>query len=205
MPKCYGVILTIKVFSFTFTERILMGETTEEIHQITISKSFTTERKTTTINISRKGSIVKEKCKQLTEIALDLFPDRRIPHEDLTFLIMRYIGCDKETIRNYAGYYGTVKRRASGEGYVVGKQRKGYLEIFDFMHRVNFNEWVIHAQTTLSKPFLEHHNNEGLSQICSKEKLSLPIHDAGGGVGEGHRASEDPPPQQEGGYGGRKQ
>jgi len=138
--------------------------------------TFTTERnhgKKTTIDISRKQSIVREKCRQLSEIALNLFPDRRVPDQDLGDLIQRYIGADRETIRAYKGYYGSVRRsKRTGEGYVVGNTRKGYLEIFDFMHRINRNEWVIHAQMKLPNADLEHHNNEGV-EFESKEKISL--------------------------------
>lgn len=130
-------------------------------------------RRRTTIDIALKGSIVKEKCRQLTEIALELFPDRKINYEDLTFLVSRYIGGDKETIRAYAGYHGSVKRRSSGEGYIIGNTRKGYLEIFDFMHKVGHNEWVIHAQMKLPNADLEFHTNEGLSEKASIEKISI--------------------------------
>ena len=138
--------------------------------------SFTTDpkHKKSTINISRKGSITKEKCRQLAEIALELFPDRRVPGEDLAFLIRRYVGGDKETVRAYMGYYGSVKRRSSGEGYVLGQSRKGHLEIFDCMHRTNHNEWVIHAQMKLQNADLGFHNNEGV-EFESKEKISLSI------------------------------
>jgi hypothetical protein len=137
---------------------------------------FTTERKhgkKTNIDISRRGSIVREKCRQLSEIALNLFPDRRVPDQDLGDLIQRYIGADRETVRAYKGYHGSIRRsKRSGEGYVVGQLRKGYLEVFDFMHRVSHGEWVIHAQMKLSNADLEHHNNEGL-EFESKEDFSL--------------------------------
>ena len=140
--------------------------------------TFTTEPKNghrrTTIGISAKGSIVKEKCRQLSEIALNLFPDRRVPDQDLGDLIQRYIGGDRETIRAYKGYHGSIRRsKRSGEGYVIGNMRKGYLEVFDFMHRVSHGEWVIHAQMKLPNADLEHHNNEGLSQKVIEDKISL--------------------------------
>ena len=151
--------------------------------------TFTTEPKKpkhTTIDISRKGSIIKEKCRQLTEIALELFPVRRIPDEDLAYLIRRYIGGDRETVRAYMGYKGTVKRsKRTGEGYVAGNSRKGYLETFDFMHKVSLNEWVIHAQMKLQNADSEHHNHEGLSENVSKEKISLSERGKATATGEG--------------------
>jgi len=143
---------------------------------LSISKAFTTERKhrKTSIDISRKGSIVKERCRQLTNIALNLFPDRHLSDQDLTDLIQRYIGGDKETIRAYKGYYGIVKRsKHSGEGYVLGQSRKGYLEIFGFMHRISRLEWFIHTQMKLPSSDSDVHTNEGLSQKQSKEKISI--------------------------------
>ena len=141
-------------------------------------QTFTTERKPklkSSINISRKGSIVKERCRQLTDIALELFPDRRISDEDLDYLISRYVGGDRETRRAYKGYHGRVTRsKSSGEGYVQGQTRKGYLEIFDFMHKIGHNVWVIHAQMKLSEPQIPYHNNEtSEKEKASKEKISL--------------------------------
>jgi len=131
--------------------------------------AFTTERKKprTSINISRKGSIVKEKLAQLTEIALGLFPNRVVTNEDLKDLIQMYIGADKETVRNYMGYYGHVRAGRCGDNRVVGLSRKGYLETFGFMHRSHGN-WVIHAQTVLSSQDM----NSGLE---SNEKISISL------------------------------
>jgi len=154
-----------------------MENNTFKYKEVSITaKTFTTERKhrKTSINISWKGSIIKEKCRQLSEIVLDLYPDRRISNDDLAYLVKRYVGADRETLRAYLGYRGFIKRsKRSGEGYVVGNSRKGYLEIFDFMHRVSHNEWVIHAQMKLSNADLEHHINEGLKEKDSKEKISI--------------------------------
>jgi hypothetical protein len=129
--------------------------------------AFTTERKKprTTINISRKGSIVKEKLAQLTEIALNLFPNRVVTNEDLKDLIQMYIGADKETVRNYMGYFGHIRAGRCGDNRVVGLSRKGYLETFGFMHRSHGN-WVIHAQSVLSSQDM----NSGLE---SNEKISI--------------------------------
>lgn len=137
--------------------------------------TFTTERRhkpKSSIDISRKGSIVKEKCEQLSITALQLFPNRRISHKDLVDLIMRYIGGSKETIRSYLGYKGFVKHSTKGEiSRVIGEKHKGYLEIFGFMHKKSGQKWFIHAQSQLisaapSTPV----NNEWLH---SKENISF--------------------------------
>jgi hypothetical protein len=145
-------------------------------NDLKLSKTFTTEAKNghrkTTIDISRKGSITKEKARQLTEIALNLFPDRHISDEDLGDLIKRYCGANKETLRAYVGYYGIIRRsKRTGEGYILGQSRKGYLEIFGFMHRVTRSEWVIHAQMKLPSSVSGFHTNEGFE--ASKEKISI--------------------------------
>ena len=133
--------------------------------------TFTTERKKpkTTINISRKGSIVKEKCAQLAEIASMLFPNRRLTNQDLTDLIIMYVGGDKETVRAYKGYKGRIRRsKRTGEGYIVGQTRRGYLELFGFMHRIKHDIWVIHAQTQLFS-----NTSECSLEENSKEKISI--------------------------------
>jgi len=138
---------------------------------------FTTKprhKRKTTIDISRKGSVVREKCGQLAEIALNLFPDRRISNEDLGDLIKRYVGGDRETVRAYLGYRGRLTRnKRTGEGYVIGNSRKGYLEIFGFMHPVSNGDWVIHVQMKLPNADSEFHTNEGSGVLESKEKISL--------------------------------
>ncbi len=156
-----------------------------ELKTLSIAKVFTTEKKhKTTIDISRKGSIIKEKCKQLTEIVLSLYPDRRVPDDDLDYLISRYVGADRETRRAYKGYYGRIRRsKRTGEGYVIGSSRKGYLEIFGFMHRINNNKWFIHAQMKLPEAQMVSNvdesadlslsTNEGLAKVVSKDKISL--------------------------------
>jgi len=121
-----------------------------EIKEI-IEKTFTTGRKPklkSTININRKGNIVKERCRQLTEIALNLFPKRIISHEDLAFLVKGHIGGNRDTVRDYMGYDGRVISNSFANTKRLGIRRKGYLEIFGFMHRQGRN-WIIHAQTTL--------------------------------------------------------
>lgn len=134
--------------------------------------AFTTKPKKprTTINISRKGSVVKERCRQLTEIALNLFPDRVISEEDLVYLIQEYIGTDKETVRSYLGYRGHIRAGRCGDNRVVGLVRKGYLEVLGFMHKIVGRRWVIHAQTILSSQDM----NEAKS-LVSNEKISFSL------------------------------
>ncbi|MEM3823966.1 MAG: hypothetical protein QXH87_03450 [Candidatus Bathyarchaeia archaeon] len=152
-------------------------------------KSFTTERKPkprTNINIARKGSIVKEKCQQLCEMLLELYPEKTISEDDLVFWIMRYIGADRNTIRAYIGFNGSIARnKRTGEGFIKGMQRKGYLETLGFMHRINRNTWLIHYQSSLPQFNMEAENAETANntyeangEFCSKEKISLThIHD----------------------------
>jgi hypothetical protein len=148
------------------------------IEKITLERSFTTEKKKTTININRKGSVVKEKCKQLINIVMRLFPQGIVSTEDLEMLVEDYCGADKTTVRAYVGYYGSIRRsKRSGEGYVCGIPRKGYLEKFSFMHPVNRYKWKVN-QTCLSA----FHNSEGLSQVVPIEKISFSSC-VGGGVG----------------------
>ena len=138
--------------------------------KVTFERSFTTEpKKKTTINISRKGSVVKEKCRQLVNIVMRLFPEGRVSTEDLEALVEDYCGADKTTVRAYVGYYGRIKRsKRSGEGYVCGVPRKGYLQKFGFMHPITHYQWKV-TQTCLSA----YHNNEGLSQVASNQKISF--------------------------------
>jgi len=151
---------------------------------ITREITFTTGRKQkprTTVNISRKGSIVKERCRQLSDLALEMFPNRRISHKDLTYLVTTYIGGNKETVRAYLGYKGHVRHSTSGgSSRVVGEQHKGYLEIFGFMHPLkhHYSTWTIHAQTQLVSPAPPLSLiNEGYRQVGgdSKEKISISL------------------------------
>lgn len=90
-----------------------MQNNTFQYKEVTVTKSFTTERKhkpKTTIDISRKGSIVKERCKQLVEILLQLYPEGIVPEEDMVYFIARYIGADRNTIRAYLGFKGSIAR-----------------------------------------------------------------------------------------------
>jgi hypothetical protein len=145
-------------------------------------KAFTTERKPkprSTINIAKKGSIVKERCKQLVEILLQLYPEGIVPEEDVAYFIARYIGADRNTIRAYLGFKGSIAtNKRTGEGYVRGIQRKGYLEIFGFMHRINRNTWFIPHQTEITayqneKAVTVPNTYEANGENCSKEKISL--------------------------------
>jgi len=127
----------------------------------------------TTIDICRKGSIVKEKCKQLTETASHLFPDGIIENIDLESMVEDYCGADKETVRAYLGYAGHVRRsKKTGEGYVVGERRCGYLEKFGFMHRINRKTWRINQQLLHTVSLCQ--NNEGFIRSNNmKKSLSL--------------------------------
>jgi len=138
-------------------------------------KLKTRRKRRTTINISRKGSITKEKCKQLTHIALDLFRNHVITHEDLRYLVIRYIGGDRATIRAYMGYKGRIRQRAGGtESYVQGEPKKGYLETFGFMHPISRQRWFIHGQETLVPPAPPSSNiQERPTEKKSMEKISL--------------------------------
>lgn len=130
-------------------------------------------RAKTTINICRKGSIVKEKCKQLTETASRLFPDGIIKQIDLEGMVEDYCGADKETVRAYLGYAGRIRRsRKTGEGYIMGEKRRGYLEKFGFIHRINRETWRINQQ--LLPLFSLFQDSEGLAKENHiKKSISL--------------------------------
>ena len=145
--------------------------------KVTERTIFTTQRKKpkTSVDICRKGSIVKERCKQLSEVALGLFPNRIISDVDLKDLVMMYIGCDKETVRSYTGYYGHIRQGKCGDNQVVGLSRKGYLELLGFMHKIGHGRWLIHAQVTLQETVSSPPTyKEGVSSgFDSKEKIYL--------------------------------
>jgi len=150
--------------------------TFEETKKVT----FTTEPKhkpRTTINISRKGSIVKERCKQLIQIIADLFPDRVLTDNDLLCLIQDYIGADRETIRAYKGYSGHIRAGRCGDNHLVGLSRKGYLEAFGFLRKVSGRRWMI-CQTAFPL------SSSDCVQLGSKEKISI-------SVSQGERAREN--------------
>ena len=62
-----------------------------------------------------------------------MFPDRILSEEDLTDLILMYIGGDKETVRAYKGYNGHIRAGCCGDNKIVGLSRKGYLELLGFI------------------------------------------------------------------------
>jgi hypothetical protein len=144
------------------------------VEKVTLEKTFTTTRKTT-VDICRKGSVVKERCRQLSEVALNLFPSRVLSDDDLSDLIMMYIGADKETMRAYKGYSGHIRAGRCGDNHIVGLSRKGYLELFGFMHKIAGRRWVVHAQAKLSSQASEISN----SGFGSKEKISLSLSGVG--------------------------
>ena len=144
--------------------------TNEPFKDIKLSnQSFTTNRKTpkSSIDISRKGSIVKERCKQLTVIINDLFPSQIISDRDLADLIEEYIGADKETLRSYKGYGGSVRMGRAGDNKIVGLSRKGYLERFGFLTRVH-RSWVV-SQALLSSQSVV----KAVSGYDSNQNLSI--------------------------------
>ncbi len=156
---------------------------------VTVEKIFTTGRKPrTTINISRKGSVVKERCKQLSEIALNLFPERVIPDADLKDLVMMYVGADKETVRSYTGYYGHVRQGRCGDNQLVGLSRKGYLEMLGFMRKVGHGRWAILGQTSLCESVSFPHTYKDSCQVGSNKKISLSL--SGSGVASGQAFEE---------------
>jgi hypothetical protein len=110
-------------------------------------KSFTTHRKKTTLQLSRKGMVCYEKCRQLTEIALSLTVDRRISEQDLTDLVTDYVASDIGSVRKYVGYNGRVSRSSCGNSHVIGFRRSGYLERWGFMKRLKPGIWAIFEQT----------------------------------------------------------
>lgn len=117
------------------------------------SKVFTTHRKKpkTTIDICRKGSIVKERCRQLTEEANRLFSSGIIYDDDLVTMIEEFIGADKETIRAYKGYSGHIRAGRCGDNRIVGLSRKGYLEKFGFLRRIPGRKWQVCQLKLLSQ------------------------------------------------------
>jgi hypothetical protein len=139
------------------------------------TSAFTTHAKKhkTSINISRKGSIVKERCRQLVEIIVSLYPDGFLPDDDLQDLVKMYIGADKETVRAYCGYYGNIRTGRCGDSKIVGLSRKGYLEIFGFLRkagsRYGIRYWGL-VQTFLSESPIS-------SQANLKESVSNNVHE----------------------------
>lgn len=134
--------------------------------------TFDTHRRKpkTTINLNRKGSIVRERCKQLTEILREWFPDGIVSEEDLVNFIEDHIGADKETIRSYKGYYGHVRAGRCGDNKIVGLSRKGYLEKFHFLKKLPGARWMI-CQTQLSYQAKE----SLIMGVGSNEKISISL------------------------------
>ena len=123
----------------------------------------------TTINISRKGSVVKEKARQLCEIVNNLYENGRVSDQDLTYLIATYVGSDKETVRAYKGYSGFI-RIGRNENKLVGKSRKGYLQDLGFMRKLNRDVWCVNQMLLIG--FSGVTNNERLEK-ANHQKISL--------------------------------
>ena len=96
-------------------------------------------------------------------------PDRVISDEDLAYLIERYIGSDKETVRAYKGYLGHIRSGRCGDNRIVGLSRKGYLEKFGYLRKIPGHKWVI-CQTAL---FSHKGMTVGDVGSGSKEKISF--------------------------------
>lgn len=138
---------------------------------------FTTHKKAkkTTIDISRKGSIVKERCKQFAELINFLFPGQVVSDEDLTELIEDKIGGNKETIRAYKGYSGHIRAGRCGDNHVVGLSRKGYLERYGFLVRRGRN-WVVCQALLSSQGIMKGDVGVGDGErlgLVSNEKISI--------------------------------
>jgi len=137
------------------------------------SSVFTTHRKKpkTTINIFRKGSIIKTKCTQLTKAIVEMYPeDGIISDEDLLCLIQDNIGADKETIRAYKGYAGHIRAGRCGDNRIVGVSRKGYLEVMGFLRKIPGHRWAV-CQAVLPSQVT---SSEKVSESCgSNEKISI--------------------------------
>jgi hypothetical protein len=155
-----------------------LEDSTLEYKKLVITKAFATEPKhrhrKTSIDIRGKGSIICEKCRQLTDLAIEKYPEGNVPDTQLTIWIMQYCGADKATVRAYRGYEGYIARSNCGENRVVGQKTTGYLERFGFMHRMNRSMWRV-DQTFLSA-YPSSLNNEGFWE--SKEKISLSSSDS---------------------------
>ena len=138
-----------------------------------VGKVFTTQKNQhpkTTIDICRKGSIVKVRCKQLVAIINNLFPSQVISNEDLACLIEDYIGGDKETKRAYLGYSGTMIAGRCGDNKTVGVSRKGYLECFGFLRKIPGRRWAV-VQSVF--PCQESMNHQ--SGLVPNEKISISL------------------------------
>jgi hypothetical protein len=133
---------------------------------------FTTERKhaKTTINISRKGSITKEKCRQLTRLVQHYFSSGIIDDNDLTLMILDNIGGDKETVRAYKGYSGHIRQGRCGDNKIVGLSRKGYLELYGFMRKIPGYKWQVCQQKLLSEDMTSEAQER---KIESNKKISI--------------------------------
>ena len=113
---------------------------------------------------------MKERCKQLTNVINDMFPSQVISDRDLSDLIEEYIGADKETLRSYKRYGGSVRLGRAGDNRIVGLSRKGYLERFGFLVRVGRN-WVVSQALVSSKGIVK----DDSCGFISKEKISISV------------------------------
>jgi hypothetical protein len=156
---------------------------TEPTNPLLRKPVFTTKRKKsrTTINISSKGSICKEKCRQLTEQINHYFSSGIVHDDDLTTMIEDYIGADKETIRAYKGYSGHIRQGRCGDNRIVGLSRKGYLEKFGFLRKISGRRWQV-CQLKLPSQDMTIEAQKPLSESNEKISISIP---------QGERAREN--------------
>jgi hypothetical protein len=151
--------------------------------QIDTSEDKRFSSKKTIINISRKGSIIRERCNQLMEIAWNLGCQKEILSQDLVDLIKMYVGGNRDTIRDYLGYPGRVVHGRYGS-HVIGIQREGYLQIFGYAKRGSRGTWNLHHELVPlhyhyeeilnpSKSDKETDTYEELEQKVNMEKISL--------------------------------
>ncbi|MGD0995553.1 MAG: hypothetical protein ABR909_08530 [Candidatus Bathyarchaeia archaeon] len=154
----------------------MVNDSTTQVKSFAESKTvrtvFTTHRKApkSSIDICRKGSIVKERCKQLIAIINDMFPSQVLSDEDLTCLIEDYIGADKETLRSYKGYGGHVRTGRCGDNHIVGISRKGYLEKFGFLRKIGGRRWAVCQAVIFSQACMK-----GDSGLVANEKISISV------------------------------
>lgn len=133
--------------------------------------TFSQHKSVSTIDINRKGSIVRERCRQLCEMVVRLNGDGTIYYQDLIGLVQDHIGADKETLRSYMGYNGHI-RKGRNENVVVGFSRKGYLTEMGFMHKLQRGMWTVNQTVLLSHSLLSNTKYESVVEVVH-QNLSL--------------------------------
>lgn len=119
--------------------KVYLGEVIEDQ-----PPQYTTEpkrRPKTTINLNRKHSTVLEKIHQVFEIMWDLGYHKMISHGDMVFMISKYCGCNRGTIRSYLGHKSYGGSSKHGDRHVT-HVTKGFLEQFGYAKRWRGN-WIL--------------------------------------------------------------